>query len=193
MSSGFDPALPLHSAQLAALFAHRVAPAWVAEPVAVDVPDPDAIAERAGVDHDEAVRLRTLLDASIAMSFEQERLEDGGVAPVSALDDRFPSGTVSAVFGAVPVTPPPGAAPGVTGVILLPGLAVWRRTPVVGALLFIAGVIATPNGSGVVVLMTDNPNFRGYWYGGNKLFLNAIFFGPVIRPVRPRGGEEEAH
>lgn len=44
--------------------------------------------------------------------------------------------------GAVPVTPPAGAAPGVTGVILLPGLAVWRRTPVVGALLFIAGVIA---------------------------------------------------
>ena len=53
--------------------------------------DPAAIAERAGVDHDEAVRLRSLLDASIAMSFEQERLEDGGIALVSALDDRFPS------------------------------------------------------------------------------------------------------
>jgi len=54
--------------------------------------DPATIASRAGVDHDEAVRLRTLLDASIAMSFEQERLEDGGIALVSALDDRFPSG-----------------------------------------------------------------------------------------------------
>jgi hypothetical protein len=41
--------------------------------------------------------------------------------------------------------------------------------------------------------MTDNPNFRGYWYGGNKLFLNALFFGSVIQPVRPRGGDDEAH
>ncbi|MFZ4720093.1 MAG: LCP family protein [Ilumatobacteraceae bacterium] len=33
-------------------------------------------------------------------------------------------------------------SPGVSGVVLLPGLAVWRRTPIIGALLFIAGVIA---------------------------------------------------
>jgi hypothetical protein len=23
----------------------------------------------------------------------------------------------------------------------------------------------------------DNPNFRGYWLGTNRLFLNAVFFG----------------
>jgi hypothetical protein len=28
--------------------------------------------------------------------------------------------------------------------------------------------------------MVDNPNFRAIWYGTNKLFLNAIFFGQVI-------------
>ena len=26
----------------------------------------------------------------------------------------------------------------------------------------------------------DNPNFRGYWYGTNKLFLNALFFSTVF-------------
>ncbi len=52
--------------------------------------DAAGIAERAGVDEDDAVRLRTLLDAATALGFEQERLEDGGVSLVSALDDRFP-------------------------------------------------------------------------------------------------------
>ena len=47
MSSGFDPALPVHSAQLAALFANRTAPAWVAEPALEDAPDPAALAEDA--------------------------------------------------------------------------------------------------------------------------------------------------
>lgn len=32
-------------------------------------------------------------------------------------------------------------------------------------------------GSGAVVLLIDNPNFRGYWLGTNRLFLNALFFG----------------
>ncbi len=53
--------------------------------------DPGSIAEQLGTDADEAVRLRTLLDASMALSFEQERLHDGGVSLVSALDAVFPS------------------------------------------------------------------------------------------------------
>ena len=35
-------------------------------------------------------------------------------------------------------------------------------------------------GRGRVIGMVDNPNFRAIWYGTNKLFLNAIFFGQVI-------------
>lgn len=31
--------------------------------------------------------------------------------------------------------------------------------------------------SGSVVLFADNPNFRGFWYGTNKMFLNALFLG----------------
>ena len=43
-----------------------------------------------------------------------------------------------------------------------------------------ASLIVSGLGSGRVVLFADNPNFRGTWYGTNKLFLNAIFFGANI-------------
>lgn len=43
-----------------------------------------------------------------------------------------------------------------------------------------ASLIVSGSGSGRVVLFADNPNFRGTWYGTNKLFLNAIFFGANI-------------
>lgn len=43
-------------------------------------------------DEHQAHRLRTLLDASRAFSFEAERLDDGGVAVISALDQQFPAG-----------------------------------------------------------------------------------------------------
>ncbi|WP_445750207.1 M14 family zinc carboxypeptidase [Polaribacter sp.] len=32
-------------------------------------------------------------------------------------------------------------------------------------------------GSGRVLVFTDNTNFRGFWFGTNKLLMNAIFFG----------------
>ncbi|PTX42216.1 zinc carboxypeptidase [Christiangramia gaetbulicola] len=32
-------------------------------------------------------------------------------------------------------------------------------------------------GKGEVMLFTDNTNFRAFWYGTNKLLMNAIFFG----------------
>ena len=32
-------------------------------------------------------------------------------------------------------------------------------------------------GRGNLILFTDNTNFRGFWYGTNKLLMNAIFFG----------------
>lgn len=35
--------------------------------------------------------------------------------------------------------------------------------------------------SGRSILLSENPAFRGYWYGTNKVLMNAVFFGPVIR------------
>jgi hypothetical protein len=35
-------------------------------------------------------------------------------------------------------------------------------------------------GKGRVLVFTDNTNFRAFWYGTNKLFMNAIFFGDTM-------------
>ena len=43
-----------------------------------------------------------------------------------------------------------------------------------------ASVCVGKQGDGRVILMLDNPNFRAYWYGTQKLFANALFFGPTI-------------
>lgn len=36
-------------------------------------------------------------------------------------------------------------------------------------------------GNGRAVMFSNNPNFRGSWYGTNRMFLNAIFLGDKIR------------
>ena len=41
-------------------------------------------------------------------------------------------------------------------------------------------LIAERSGDGSIILFADNPNFRGYWYGTNKLFLNAVFFSKLF-------------
>ena len=41
-------------------------------------------------------------------------------------------------------------------------------------------VVVSALGQGRAILLLDDPNFRGYWYGTNKLFFNALFFGPLI-------------
>lgn len=35
-------------------------------------------------------------------------------------------------------------------------------------------------GRGKVITLTDNPNFRAFWFGTNKIFMNALFFGTAI-------------
>mgnify|MGYP001389058855 CR=1 FL=1 len=43
-----------------------------------------------------------------------------------------------------------------------------------------AVVVVSGLGSGRVICFADNPNFRGFWYGTNRLFANAVFFGNTI-------------
>lgn len=43
-----------------------------------------------------------------------------------------------------------------------------------------AAILFSGDGQGRVILFSDNPNFRGTWYGTNKLFLNALFFGSLV-------------
>lgn len=46
-----------------------------------------------------------------------------------------------------------------------------------------AALIAERRGAGSVILFADDPNFRGIWYGTNKLFLNALFFSTAFDPL----------
>lgn len=44
-----------------------------------------------------------------------------------------------------------------------------------------AGIIINRSGQGNVISIINNPNFRAFWFGTNKIFANSLFFGPVIR------------
>jgi len=43
-----------------------------------------------------------------------------------------------------------------------------------------SGLVANGYGSGVVIGMTDNPNFRAITYGTNRLLFNALFLAKAI-------------
>ena len=45
---------------------------------------------------------------------------------------------------------------------------------------------------GCVISFVDNPNFRGFWTGTSKLYLNALFFGSVIEKTDPNKSDPEA-
>jgi hypothetical protein len=52
-----------------------------------------------------------------------------------------------------------------------------------------AAVIISTVGNGRVINIADNPNFRAFWLGGSKLFMNAVFFGRIIDPASGRTEE----
>ena len=43
-----------------------------------------------------------------------------------------------------------------------------------------AAVVVESVGSGKIIHLSSNVNFRGFWLGGTKLFMNALFFGNSI-------------
>ncbi|MCP3956769.1 MAG: zinc carboxypeptidase [bacterium] len=52
---------------------------------------------------------------------------------------------------------------------------------------------ARRQGRGVIVRMADDPSFRAFWYGTDKLMMNAIFFSPILDDTArsPRDRREE--
>lgn len=52
-----------------------------------------------------------------------------------------------------------------------------------------AAVIVNAVGAGRVINIADNPNFRAFWLGGSKLFMNSIFFGRLIDAASARSDE----
>ena len=53
-----------------------------------------------------------------------------------------------------------------------------------------AAVIVNTIGNGRIINIADDPNFRAFWLGGTKLFMNAIFFGRNIDASSGRAGGE---
>lgn len=70
------------------------------------------------------------------------------------------------------------ASPGVyTDQPLMSG---WISSDNLEALKGTSTIRASAYGGGRVISLVDNPNFRAFWYGTNKLMMNAIFFGNMI-------------
>ena len=43
-----------------------------------------------------------------------------------------------------------------------------------------AAIIVSGTGGGRTIAFANNPNFRAFWYGTNRLFMNAVMFGNTI-------------
>lgn len=52
-----------------------------------------------------------------------------------------------------------------------------------------AAVVVNSVGNGQVINIADNPNFRAFWMGGTRLFMNALFFSRVIDAASARTEE----
>jgi hypothetical protein len=78
-------------------------------------------------------------------------------------------------------------------------IAQYTATPLIGGYIHksdikrvanSAAILFSGEGQGRVILFSDNPNFRGTWYGTNKLFLNALFFGQLVSLPSSFGEQE---
>ena len=72
----------------------------------------------------------------------------------------------------------PYASPAVFGdAPLLAGYIHARQKPQVANS---AAIVVSSAGKGRAICFAGNPNFRAFWYGTNRLFANAVFFGNLI-------------
>ncbi len=73
------------------------------------------------------------------------------------------------------------AKPLISGFVSAPNERLIHNSP---------AIVINALGSGRVIGMVDNPNFRAFWYGTNKLFLNALFFGNQINTSGAGNGDD---
>jgi hypothetical protein len=45
-------------------------------------------------------------------------------------------------------------------------------------------IIAERHGKGLVVRFANNPIFRGFWRGTERLWVNSLYFGPLVTPTK---------
>ncbi len=56
-----------------------------------------------------------------------------------------------------------------------------------------AAILVDQEGGGKIISFADDPTYRSYWQGTDRLFLNAIFFGNQIQVAPQAFFEEEEH
>ena len=61
-----------------------------------------------------------------------------------------------------------------------PLVAGFSADPVANEIAGSVAVVAEAMGRGRVIGFTDDPQFRGFWYGTNKLMSNALFMAEAI-------------
>jgi hypothetical protein len=70
-----------------------------------------------------------------------------------------------------------------------PLLSGWISRENAEAVRHSAAVVVNTVGTGRIISIADNPNFRAFWLGGTKLFMNAIFFGRIVDAASGRVDE----
>ncbi len=55
-----------------------------------------------------------------------------------------------------------------------------------------AAILVSQEGNGAIVSFADDPTYRSYWHGTDRLFINAIYFGNHLSLGRSFGGGSEA-
>jgi len=53
-------------------------------------------------------------------------------------------------------------------------------------------VVVDGTGRGRAIMIAENPNFRAFWYSTNRVFLNSVFFGSIVREPAD-AGEVDVH
>jgi hypothetical protein len=70
-----------------------------------------------------------------------------------------------------------GSAPLLSGYITKPNYDKLKNSSVMGTAAL---------GRGRVIGFTENMAFRAFWFGTNKILMNAIFYGPMVSPEASR-------
>ena len=78
----------------------------------------------------------------------------------------------------------PANSPFANPLLFPPGnlLSGYAYAPYLAMMENSSGIVINREGRGNVISFLVSPNFRGFWFGTNRLFMNALFFGDIIRP-----------
>jgi hypothetical protein len=86
--------------------------------------------------------------------------------------------------GARPLAPSDNPYENVALFTARPHLAGYASPANVEKIAGSAAVVASRVGDGTLVRMSDDPAFRAFWYGTDRLLLNSLFFSPVVKRTR---------